>query len=193
MLSRLSLFGKLPEKFDFGTFPPKLEILTLAVSELSDDSMEELGNLESLKILRLHAHSYMGKKMKCGRGIFPKLQILKLWMLEELEKWEVEEGAMPALEEVEIRCCKKLSNPDGLKELATLKELILTSMKQDFVKELKESLGSNVSIVKENDWKFSSTWWKSNSWSDLWVSAGMSIIIAYLRWRQKQGSRHVWV
>ncbi|GKV20215.1 hypothetical protein SLEP1_g30373 [Rubroshorea leprosula] len=125
---------------------------------------------------------------------FPKAQVLKLWMLEELEKWEVEEGAMPVLEEVEIRCCKKLSNADGLKELTTLKELILTSMNQDFVKELKERLGSNVS-VRENDWKFSSNWhsiykWKSNSWSDLWVSARMSIIIVTLRWRRKQGSRH---
>ncbi|GKV20254.1 hypothetical protein SLEP1_g30409 [Rubroshorea leprosula] len=153
LLSQLYLFGKLPEKFDFGTFPPTLEILTLAVSELSVDPMEELGQLYNLKILRLHAHSYKGKTMKCGSGTFPELQVLKLWMLEELEKWEVEQGAMPALEEVEIRCCKKLSNTDALKKLTTLKKLILTSMKQDFVKELKESLGSNVS-VKENNWKF---------------------------------------
>ncbi|GLT77806.1 hypothetical protein SLA2020_493630 [Shorea laevis] len=159
MLSQLYLFGKLPGEFNCGTFPPNLESLTLAVSELSDDPMEELGKLKSLKILRLHAHSYKGKTMKCGHGTFSKLQVLKLWMLEELEKWEVEDGAMPALEEVEIRCCKKLSNTDALKKLTTLKKLILTSMRQDFVKELKESLGSNV--VEGNDWKFSSTWEKN--------------------------------
>ncbi|GKV14883.1 hypothetical protein SLEP1_g25686 [Rubroshorea leprosula] len=213
-LSQLYLFGKLelPEKFDFGTFLPNLEILTLAVSELSVDPMEELGKLGNLKILRLHADSYMGKTMECGRGTFPKLQVLKLWMLEELEKWEVKEGAMPALEEVEIRCCKKLSNTDGLKKLTTLKELILTSMKQDFVKEIKESLGSNVSVKENNDWKFSSTWCTirrkhglnginsiaSTSGNQVrgvisGFQWGMSIFIMTLCWCQKQGSRHALV
>ncbi|GLT90394.1 hypothetical protein SLE2022_083280 [Rubroshorea leprosula] len=156
MLSQLYLFGKLPEEFNFGTFPPNLEILTLALSGLSADPMEKLGQLKNLKVLRLHARSYKGKTMTCLHGTFPKLQVLKLWMLEELEKWEVEEGAMPALEEVEIRCCNKLSNTDALKKLTPSKELILTSMKQDFVKELKKSL--NASVKEDNDLKFSSTW-----------------------------------
>ncbi|GKV14870.1 hypothetical protein SLEP1_g25676 [Rubroshorea leprosula] len=67
--------------------------------------MEKLGQLKNLKVLSLHGRSYMGKTMKCSRGSFLKLQVLKLWMLEELEKWEVKEGAMPAVEEVEIRFC----------------------------------------------------------------------------------------
>ncbi|GLT90403.1 hypothetical protein SLE2022_083370 [Rubroshorea leprosula] len=160
-LLQLYLFGKLPEKFDFGTFAPELEILTLAMSELSDDPIEKLGQLKSLKILRLHACSYTGRKLTCHSDTFLKLQVLKLWKLEKLEEWKVEKGAMPALEEVEIRCCKSLSKTDGLKELTTLKELLVTSMEQNFVKELKESLGSNVLIVKENDWKFSS--WVTSS------------------------------
>ncbi|GKV20242.1 hypothetical protein SLEP1_g30398 [Rubroshorea leprosula] len=182
--SQLYLFGKLPKEFDFGKFTPNLEILTLAMSELSDDPMEKLGQLKSLKILRLYARSYTGRILTCHSDTFLELQVLNLWKLEKLEEWKVEKGAMPALEEVEIRCCKNLSKTDGLKELTTLKELLVTSMEQNFVKEL-ESLGSNVLIVKENDWKFSS-WhsiykWKSSSWSDLWVSVGISIIIMTLR------------
>ncbi|GKV14871.1 hypothetical protein SLEP1_g25677 [Rubroshorea leprosula] len=159
-LSQLYLFGKieLPEQYDSGTFLPNLQILTLVVSELSDDPMEKLGQLENLKVLRLHGRSYKGKTMKCSRGSFLKLEVLKLWMLEELEKWEVEKGAMPAVEEVEIRFCKKLNNIDGLKELTTLKDLLLTNMEQEFVKELKESLGM---IVREESLKFSSTWEKN--------------------------------
>ncbi|GKV20221.1 hypothetical protein SLEP1_g30379 [Rubroshorea leprosula] len=207
-LSQLYLIGQLEKALDVKKFPPKLEILTLAVSELPDDPMKELGKMESLKILGLHARSYKGRTMTCLRDTFPKLQVLKLWMLEELEKWEVEKGAMPALEEVEIRCCKKLINTDGLKELTTLKELILTGMNQDFVKELKERLGrlgSNVSL-RENDWKFSSTWakawfkwnqqhsiykWKSSSWSDLMGFSGDEYLHnEFMLVSQKQGSRH---
>ncbi|GLT30072.1 hypothetical protein SLA2020_048940 [Shorea laevis] len=160
-LSQLYLFGKLPKEFDFGKISPNLEILTLAMSGLSDDPMEKLGQLKSLKILRLHARSYTGRTLTCHSDTFLELQVLKLWKLERLEEWKVEKGAMAALEEVEIRCCKNLSKTDGLKELTNLKELLVTSMEQNFVKELKESLGSNVLIVKENHWKFSS--WVTSS------------------------------
>ncbi|GKV14861.1 hypothetical protein SLEP1_g25668 [Rubroshorea leprosula] len=155
-LSQLYLSGKLPETFDFGKFPQNLEILTLSVSKLSKDPMEELGTLVKLKILRLHARSYTGEKMTCRSGTFPKLRVLKLWMLVELKEWIVEEGAMPALEEVEIRCCKKLNKPTGLEGLKTLKDLVLTSMEDDFVKDVQGSMMSRNVSIKPQKLKFSS-------------------------------------
>ncbi|GLT68666.1 hypothetical protein SLA2020_408770 [Shorea laevis] len=118
--------------------------------------MEELRRLKKLKILRLLARSYTGETMTCRPGGFPELRVLKLWMLEDLKEWVVEEGAMPALEKVEFRCCMKLNKPSGLEKLKTLKKLVLTNMEENFVKEIKESMDSNVSI-KERRWNLSSS------------------------------------
>ena len=41
-------------------------------------------------------------------GGFPKFQILKLWKLEQLEEWNVEEGVQQALYDLEIRSCVRL-------------------------------------------------------------------------------------
>ncbi|XAR61532.1 hypothetical protein NMG60_11015984, partial [Bertholletia excelsa] len=143
-LSHLKLLGqlqKLPEKREF---PPGLKVLTLSVSGLSDDPMPTLGQLQSLTVLRLLANSYRGKRMVCPIRGFPQLRVLKLWMLKELEEWEVKEGAMQNLKELNIRCCDKLSKlPTCL--LSTLKELTLTNMPQPFVDEVRK-ISKHISI-----------------------------------------------
>ncbi|KAJ6337839.1 hypothetical protein OIU76_007506 [Salix suchowensis] len=82
-------------------------MLSLAVSKLEHDPMPDLGKLPNLNILRLFARSYLGKEMTCQSKGFPALRVLKLWMLEELEKWTVPEDSMPRLRELEIRRCEK--------------------------------------------------------------------------------------
>ncbi|XP_031262149.1 inactive disease susceptibility protein LOV1-like [Pistacia vera] len=154
MLSNLYLVGML-NRLDIEKLNRNLKVLALSGSCLSEDPMQTLEGLEHLKVLRLFANSYSGKKMHCHSGsrAFPQLQVLKLWMLTELIEWTINEGDMPALRDLEIRCCKRLEKPIGLENVTSLKELTLTSMKKDFVDEVKRSIGKDVVVIK-NHWNF---------------------------------------
>ncbi|XP_021282777.1 inactive disease susceptibility protein LOV1-like [Herrania umbratica] len=154
-LSRLYLLGELPNTFKVSDLPENLEVLTLSVSHQSEDPMEALGKLGKLEVLKLYAHSFKGQNMTCHRDGFPQLQVLKLWMLKELQSWTVKDKAMPILKEIEIRCCKNLEKVDGLKNLTSLKELTLTNMKSSFIEYAREKVGDK---VIENDWKFPPPW-----------------------------------
>lgn len=152
-LSKLYLFGVIKDG-DIGNLPRNLKILTLSMSKLEKDPMQELGKLTQLNILRLFSGSYSGEGMTCDRDHFPKLSVLKLWNLKELKKWTVEEGAMPQLLELEIRRCQQLEKSDGLEQLPALKELILTNMPPEFVENVKQRLGLRRNIVLTNTWEF---------------------------------------
>jgi tRNA A37 threonylcarbamoyladenosine biosynthesis protein TsaE/nitrogen regulatory protein PII-like uncharacterized protein len=132
-LTNLYLLGnlqKLPERYEF---PPKLTVLTLSISKLEKDPMPILAQLPSLSVLRLLANSYTGKEMECPSEGFTALRILKLWMLKELEKWTVEEGAMQNLRDLEIRSCHELKElPNKLLNLSSIQEIILTDMPEGF-------------------------------------------------------------
>ncbi|KAI8016442.1 Disease resistance protein RPP13 [Camellia lanceoleosa] len=155
-LSNLYLFGV----FKGGNLPENLKTLTLSMTKIEEDQMRELGQrLPQLNILRLFADSFVGEKMNCLGGGFPKLRVLKLWMLETLKEWIVEEGAMPELEELEIRGCEKLEKSQGLERLSHLKELTLTNMKREFVEHVKQNLASmdRSHILLTNDFKSSTS------------------------------------
>ncbi|KAL7264622.1 hypothetical protein ACSBR1_002560 [Camellia fascicularis] len=155
-LSNLYLFGV----FKVGNLPKNLKTLTLSMSKIKEDPMSELGKcLPQLNILRLFADSFVGEKMNCLGGGFPKLRVLKLWMLETLNEWIVEEGALPELEELEIRGCEKLKKSQGLERLSHLKELTLTNMKREFVEDVKQNLASvgRSHILLTNKFKSSTT------------------------------------
>lgn len=111
---------------------PNLRVLTLSASKLGEDPMPILGKLRHLNCLRLFRNSYLGKDMTCRAGEFPQLRVLKLWMLEHLEKWTVMEGTMPLLKELEIRVCPKLKLPAEKLPL-TLKDVVLINMPDGFV------------------------------------------------------------
>eukprot|EP00257_Ricinus_communis_P013340 XP_015570756.1 probable disease resistance protein RF9 [Ricinus communis] len=151
-LSELHLFGRLVT-FDMHELPPNLTMLTLSVSQLEQDPMPILGKLPRLSILRLFANSYLGKQMSSPRNGFPELRVLKLWMLEELEEWTVEEGSMRELQKLEIRCCTNLKLPGGLYNLAALDELTLTNMPGKFVADIRTNTKRSVKI-STHYWKF---------------------------------------
>ncbi|CAL5389082.1 unnamed protein product [Camellia sinensis] len=148
-LSKLHLFGLI--KDEIHNLSLNLKILTLSMSELTEDPMHVLGKLRRLNILNLLARAYVGTEIRCLSGEFCELRVLKLWMLENLTQWTVRKGALPQLVEIEIRGCDYLENVEGLKELPELKELILTNMPQVFVVDLREKLDRD--IVVTNEWK----------------------------------------
>ena len=142
----LYLLGQLPRDY---SFPPNLKALTLSASEIERDPMHMLGQLRHLNSLRLLGRSYAGQQMTCLSEGFPELRILKLWKLENLEEWIVEEGSMPILRELEIRCCNRLQPPEGLQLIIPLKEVILTNMSDEFVANFKRVLvNASVQVSK---------------------------------------------
>ncbi|KAL5822325.1 hypothetical protein ACOSQ3_020233 [Xanthoceras sorbifolium] len=133
-LQDLYLPGKFPKgAIDIHFLPPNLTNLTLSLSRRGKDPMPVLGQLPHLNILRLFGDSYVGTQMTCLSGAFPKLRLLKLWKLPNIQEWTVEDAAMPCLRELEIRDCKNLIKPpQGLQNVTTLREMVLTNMEQSF-------------------------------------------------------------
>ncbi|XP_057793248.1 putative inactive disease susceptibility protein LOV1 [Salvia miltiorrhiza] len=139
-LSHMKLLGKLQQLPRADHFPPHIKVLTLSLSFLSEDPMPILGQLPDLTVLRLLANSYLGEKMLCSADTFKNLEVLKLWVLEDLKEWEVEDGAMKKLKEVNIRRCSKLENfPTSLLKQETFRDLILNNMPPAF----KEKIDNN--------------------------------------------------
>ncbi|XP_076913757.1 putative disease resistance RPP13-like protein 2 [Bidens hawaiensis] len=148
-LSHLNLYGRLQKLPALNEFPPTVKVLTLSLSKLEKDPMETLGQLPCLIVLRLLGESFTGTRMVCHRGGFKKLGVLKLWILENLEEWDVEEEAMEMLKEVEIRNCHKLSNIPCriLQKQKCLEELILTGMSDEFVAGIKKRKSKYTSLT----------------------------------------------
>ncbi|GMY34758.1 probable disease resistance RPP8-like protein 2 [Fagus crenata] len=147
-LFNLYLFGKL-ENPPLSGLPKSLTDLTLSASRLSDDPMPELEKLDNLKCLSLYSGSYTGKSMSCSKEGFPKLHVLNIWMLQELEDWNVAEQAMRNLKQLEIRSCNNLKVPNGLRHLKTLGKLKLKHMPGEFItkiEETKEQIWGDVAI-----------------------------------------------
>lgn len=131
-LSSLYLFGRLKDLSFMGPLQLSLTEVTLSASQLSQDPMPELGELPKLRSLCLYSGSYEGTTMLCSIDGFPQLLVLKLWMLDALQTWDVKERAMQNLRELEIRSCNKLEIPTGLTCLRNLQELKLTNMPKGF-------------------------------------------------------------
>ncbi|KAM7522641.1 hypothetical protein LguiA_012543 [Lonicera macranthoides] len=158
-LSNIYLFGKLVNPVVINDFPMSLTEITLSLSELIDDPAPRLEKLPNLMTLNLYARSYVGKKMVCSVGGFPLLRGLNLWMLEQLEEWIVEKGAMTILKKVEIRSCSKLKMiPDGFQHLVHCQQLKLTCMPDAFKERVSPNKGedwhkiANVPNIVVPDW-----------------------------------------
>ncbi|KAL6285394.1 hypothetical protein ACE6H2_009784 [Prunus campanulata] len=146
-LSSLNLFGMLENPSIIAGFPKNLIDLTLSASSFSEDPMPKLEKLSNLQSLCFYSNSYTGTKMVCSTWGFQKLVVLKLWKLEWLEDWDVEEKAMQNIRELEIRSCNKLKVPTGLRHLKTLIELKLINMPKEFSATIEKT---NVDIWGDN-------------------------------------------
>lgn len=148
-LSELYLLGSLPKQDCLTLLPQNLKILTLSMSGLDDDPMQVLGKLKSLEILRLFAGSYAGSELECDEASFPRLRVLKLWKLEELEAANVHETALSCLEELEIKNCGRLMFIESLNHIESLKQISLIKVKEKLVTNIKEGLTQKVYIKEK--------------------------------------------
>ncbi|CAN4105121.1 unnamed protein product [Withania somnifera] len=159
-LSHLNLLGKLPNLPE--NLPQGLKVLTLSLSNLTEDPMPILGSLRQLNVLRILSDSYMGQKMVCQGG-FEELRVLKLWKLKNLEEWNVEGNAMGKLKEINIRCCNKLmSIPRGLMKQGSLKELVITNMNEEFIQNVDKLMRNRDVIVTCKNYDFTPLPWENS-------------------------------
>ncbi|TYH86754.1 hypothetical protein ES332_D01G067000v1 [Gossypium tomentosum] len=132
-LCELILEVKIEKLPDFHHFSSSIAYVHLTECKLVEDPMPTLEKLPNLRVLELYNYAFIGKEMVCSAPHFPKLKSLTLACLWNLEKWKVEEGAMPALRYLEIRRCEKLKMlPDGLRCIVTLQELKIEYMPKEF-------------------------------------------------------------
>uniref|UniRef100_A0A0D9V6E1 NB-ARC domain-containing protein n=1 Tax=Leersia perrieri TaxID=77586 RepID=A0A0D9V6E1_9ORYZ len=137
-LQKLHLSGSLRALPDWFSQLHSLTKLRLSFSQLQDDPLPILVRLPNLLFLQLN-RAYQGRVMKCYCPGFSKLKIFIITELEGLEEWDVEEGAMPSIQEVWIMLCSKLTTvPSGFQSLATLQRLRLVGMPSSFLCRLGE-------------------------------------------------------
>ncbi|PIN23002.1 hypothetical protein CDL12_04276 [Handroanthus impetiginosus] len=132
-LHKLDLIGfinRLPEHCHFAQSFTKL---TLRRSKLKEDPMATLEKLPNLYSLILRKDVFEGNETCCSRQGFPRLAILELQGLASLEYWRIGQGAMPNLYCLTIDECINLRMvPDGMKFIATLRELMILNMPEAF-------------------------------------------------------------
>ncbi|KAL5994549.1 hypothetical protein ACLOJK_024602 [Asimina triloba] len=121
-----------------GSLSCVLEII-LWGSLLEHDPIPTLGLLPNLIVLQLTIDAYVGKRMLFLPGGFPNLRWLELSAMKSLEDLSIiEEGTLKALEVLKFSFCWKLERlPDGFQHIATMKELQLEFMCEEFIDRIK--------------------------------------------------------
>ncbi|KAE8663311.1 putative Nucleic acid-binding, OB-fold-like protein [Hibiscus syriacus] len=81
----------------YNLLSPNLAYVKLSFCRLEEDPMPTLEKLPNLRILKLDSGALVANKILCSAQGFPKLESLEVKCLENLEEWNVEEGALPSL------------------------------------------------------------------------------------------------
>ncbi|XWS07716.1 hypothetical protein CRYUN_Cryun41cG0014000 [Craigia yunnanensis] len=117
--------------------PANIARLSLYGSELKQDPMVVLEKLPHLRILQLMYNSYYGTKLICSANGFLQLDSLEIKFLQELEEWEIEEGAMPHLRSLRLVGVSNLRMfPEGLRYITPLQELELDLIKRSLAERI---------------------------------------------------------
>ncbi|KAJ1703905.1 hypothetical protein LUZ63_003684 [Rhynchospora breviuscula] len=104
---------------DVGMLPKYLIKLELTNIKFREDPFAVVEMLENLRYLHLQ-RSKLLLRLCCSATGFGKLEELELSSLTGLEEWEIEEGAMPMLKNLDVDSCPGLRVPLGLQYLTVL-------------------------------------------------------------------------
>ncbi|XP_068642033.1 disease resistance protein RPM1-like [Aristolochia californica] len=138
LLQKLILGGQLDMLPHWFASLSNLSFLSLHGSNLMEDPLPLLGGLPNLTRLLLH-NPYAGKSMFFKAGCFPKLKTLSLWELARVNRVEVEDGAMPSIQQLWLGFSQEIKMlPQGIEYLTTLKQLYLEEMSDELVQILRD-------------------------------------------------------
>uniref|UniRef100_A0ACD6ALL7 Uncharacterized protein n=1 Tax=Avena sativa TaxID=4498 RepID=A0ACD6ALL7_AVESA len=117
-LQSLKLYGnlvKLPQWMQGLQNLVKLNLRSTRLSE-HDDSMEVLGKMPNLSILRLLEKSFQGEELRFKTGDFRSLTVLVFGNFGDIKCVKFEQGSMPILEQLQVKNewrASKSGCPDG--------------------------------------------------------------------------------
>lgn len=101
-------------------FPANLKKLTLSGSYLAWEDAAKLAVLPNLQVLKLTSYAFKGKEWKPDEGGFLQLKLLLLENSDPM-LWEADSSHFPALEQLVLRECHRLSEiPQGIGDIITL-------------------------------------------------------------------------
>uniref|UniRef100_A0A453LC77 Disease resistance R13L4/SHOC-2-like LRR domain-containing protein n=1 Tax=Aegilops tauschii subsp. strangulata TaxID=200361 RepID=A0A453LC77_AEGTS len=110
--------------------PPK-HLLSLRLCGRLGNLPGWMDRLKDLTLLALWEESFAEKTLCFGEGTFPKLKLLYIEGMENIESIQIKDGALAVLEKLEVKKCVNLDDSkDGLSlvlVLQNLNELVLTS------------------------------------------------------------------
>ncbi|KAM6578969.1 hypothetical protein CsatB_030806 [Cannabis sativa] len=136
---KIRVFSSIVRLPEVNQFSPNLIKLRLFKLRLKDDPMPTLEKLPKLRVLVIAYDSFMGDEMVCSRGGFPRLESLQLSGLTNLKEWKVEESALPTLAYLRIQRCRGLRRvPNGVRNIVTLNELVISYMPKKFKEKMDE-------------------------------------------------------
>ncbi|KAL0355635.1 UNVERIFIED_CONTAM: putative disease resistance RPP8-like protein 4 [Sesamum radiatum] len=134
-LTKLEIIGRVARLPGASSFPPNISYLSLNAARLKEDPMPVLQKLPGLLYLKLCSWAYVGKEMVISQDGFPRLKVLSLTKLPFVHNIQVEKGAMPELNRLEIgRCISLESLPKELRLMNNLKELVMVARKNIVLK-----------------------------------------------------------
>ncbi|KAG8369845.1 hypothetical protein BUALT_Bualt14G0056000 [Buddleja alternifolia] len=123
----------------FNKISQNIARIELIGSELIENPMRILEKLPKLRVLVLNDDAFIGKEMVCSKAGFVELKHLELLNLQKLEKWIVEEGAMPKLSILEIGNCGKLKMlPEELPFVCRLQKMKVSGVHEEFKANLRK-------------------------------------------------------
>ncbi|OIT32688.1 PREDICTED: disease resistance protein RPM1-like [Nicotiana attenuata] len=129
-LRTLTFEGRLERLPIWVTSLEALATVHLRLSKLEDNALETLQDLPNLVNLVLEL-ACEGEELRFRAGRFKKLRELYIWHCRKLRMINVEEGAMPSLEELQLRNCPVMKVfPFGIEHLSKLQRLMLQNVSE---------------------------------------------------------------
>ncbi|KAF7092981.1 hypothetical protein CFC21_095421 [Triticum aestivum] len=122
--------------------------LSLYWSQLREDPLPSLSRLSNLTCLRL-MRAYNGEQLAFLTGWFPKLKVLWLRDLPNLNRLEIQEGAMASLERLVLSNLRSMTEvPAGIEFLMPIQYLAFWQITGDFLALLRQC-----SAIQLTQWK----------------------------------------
>ncbi|KAM0887087.1 hypothetical protein ACQ4PT_029281 [Festuca glaucescens] len=126
----------------------------LIQTRLRQDDIVKIGQLQNLTLLALWEESFEEESLRFGKDTFKKLKLLYIEGLKNVSAIRIEDGALPLLENLQVRKCNKLHDREedlsSVLSLVKLNELVLKSCgeKPELEKALQRQISGSRSVIR---------------------------------------------
>lgn len=123
--------------------------LTLTFSQLTDNPMRSLKNLQNLLVLSITNNTYKGQSLHFEDGGFQTLKELSIGDLDNLNSITIDKGALLSLKKMELTTIPQLKTvPTGIQHLKKLEVLNIPDTPTEFVRSIDPNGGKDYWIVE---------------------------------------------